>query len=598
MKTVLLLFVLSAGAMSSITLHGQSSQPDAAPVNPDVIPAARALLKEIDSVSGHATLSGQHNFPNTISRYSDRLYDLTGHYPAVFGQDFGFSGGEDKDSTLGRSALVQEVISQYRVGSVIALTWHSVRPTEDEPVTFRESVLSHLTDWEFQQVLTPGTDLYKRWARQVDVIAGYLQELQAAGVPVLFRPYHEMNGNWFWWGGHPGQNGTAALYRQIYDRYVHLHHLNNLIWVWNVNAPSVNAGPVDQYFPGSNYADIVSMDIYGAFEKADYDSMIALAGPGKPIALAEVGAMPSLKILAEQPRWTYMMMWSGMAEDSNTPEQLQSLFHAQNVINRNDPRLPSPLPASSTPEPSDPQATLAAKSLLAGLYPTATRRPNIVEFPLDGSLAGVSADQIRAAVKAGKTPLLCWTPPSPTGAAVTIPLTDFEWSELLKPGTALHDAWLAEVNAVLPLLQQLEKDRIAVLWSSLPEANSQNFWWGARSGPDGSRALIRELSEQLTVRHRLHNLVWIWEPTMNSRAPGSPRPAPLEDFYPGPLGIDALMLDVSGNSPARGFDSRNAMALAGGKPLGLRTLVSLTDPAAGTNFSWTYPASASSIPSD
>jgi mannan endo-1,4-beta-mannosidase len=598
MKTILLLFVLSAGALSSITLHGQSGQPDAAPVNPDAIPAARALLKEIDSVSGHATLSGQHNFPNTVSRYSDRLYELTGHYPAVFGQDFGFSGGEDKDSTLGRSALVQEVIRQYRVGSVIALTWHSVRPTEDEPVTFRESVLGHLTDWEFQQVLTPGTDLYKRWARQVDVIAGYLQELQAAGVPVLFRPYHEMNGNWFWWGGHPGQNGTAALYRQIYDRYVHLHHLNNLIWVWNVNAPSVNAGPVDQYFPGSNYADIVSMDIYGAFEKADYDSMIALAGPGKPIALAEVGAMPSLKILAEQPRWTYMMMWSGMAEDSNTPEQLQSMFHAQNVINRNDPRLPLPLPASSTPEPSDPQATLAAKSLLAGLYPTAARRPNIVEFPLDGSLAGVSADQIRAAVKAGKTPLLRWTPPSPTGAAVTIPLTDFEWSELLKPGTALHDAWFAEVNAVLPLLQQLEKDRIAVLWSSLPEANSQNFWWGARPGPDGSRALIRELSEQLTVRHRLHNLVLIWEPTMNSRAPGSPRPAPLEDFYPGPLGIDVLMLDVSGNSSARGFDSRNAMALAGGKPLGLRTLVSLTGPAAGANFSWTYPAPASSIPSD
>ena len=203
-------------------------------------------------------------------------------------------------------------------GSVIALTWHCVRPTEDEPVTFREGILSHLSDWEFQQVLTPGTDLNKRWARQVDVIAGYLQELQAAGVPVLFRPYHEMNGNWFWWGGRPGPNGTAALYRQIYDRYVHVHHLNNLIWVWNINSPSVNAGPIDQYFPGAAYADIVSMDIYGSFDKAYYDSMIALAGESKPIALAEVGAMPSLKVLSEQPRWAYMMMWSGMAESSNS----------------------------------------------------------------------------------------------------------------------------------------------------------------------------------------------------------------------------------------------------------------------------------------
>jgi len=46
-----------------------------------------------------------------------------------------------------------------------------------------------------------------------------------------------MNGNWFWWGGRPGKDGSAALYRQIYDRFVNVHHLDNLVWVWNVNAP-------------------------------------------------------------------------------------------------------------------------------------------------------------------------------------------------------------------------------------------------------------------------------------------------------------------------------------------------------------------------
>ena len=382
MRNLFLVAALSAAVQSSIGVHAQSRQPDAQPVNPDATPAARALLREIDSVSGRAILSGQHNFPNTVSRYSDRIYELTGHYPAVFGQDFGFSAGEDKDSTLSRSAMIEEVIRQYRAGSVIALTWHCVRPIEDEPVTFREGILSHLSDWEFQQVLTPGTDLNQRWSRQVDVIAGYLQELQAAGVPVLFRPYHEMNGNWFWWGGRPGPNGTSALYRQIYDRYVHLHHLNNLVWVWNVNSPSVNAGPVDQYFPGAAYADIVSMDIYGSFEKTYYDSMIALAGERKPIALAEVGAMPSLKVLSEQPRWAYMMMWSGMAESSNSPEQLKALFHATNVIDRNDPRLPAPLAAPSSTQLSDPEATQAAKSLHASLSSAKAARTDVVEFAL------------------------------------------------------------------------------------------------------------------------------------------------------------------------------------------------------------------------
>ena len=158
-RIVPLLLLFASGAIA------QTLQPGAAPVNPDATPAARVLLQQIDSVSGHAILSGQHNYPNTVSRYSDRVYELTGRYPAVFGQDFGFSAGEDKDSTLSRSAMIQEVIRQYRSGSIIALTWHSVRPTQDEPVTFHDSVLGHLTDWEFQQVLTPGTDLYNRWAR-------------------------------------------------------------------------------------------------------------------------------------------------------------------------------------------------------------------------------------------------------------------------------------------------------------------------------------------------------------------------------------------------------------------------------------------------
>lgn len=596
MKLFVLLLVFSISVSFPIALTAQSVQPDAPPVNPDATPEARALLHEIDTISGHGTLSGQHNFPNSVSRYSDRVYELTGHYPAVFGQDFGFSGGEDKDSTLGRPSMIAEVIRQYRNGAVIALTWHSVRPTDDEPVTFHDSVQGHLTDWEFQQVLTPGTDLYNRWARQVDVIAGYLQELQAAGVPVLFRPYHEMNGNWFWWGGRPGPKYTAALYRQIYNRYVHVHHLNNLIWVWNINAPSPNAGPIEEYFPGPGYADVLSMDIYGTFKQSYYDSMVTLAGPHKPIALAEVGAMPTLQVLAAQPRWAYFMMWSGMAESANSSLQLQTIFHAPNVINRNDPRLPEPLtPTTTIPPPADHEATPAAQALLTELYTSrpgtsisqsAAKAPAVVEFSLGASSISASIDRISAASKAGEIPLLRWTPASPTGASISSPLTDFEWTELRRPGTALNTAWLNEIDAIIPLLEQLEKQHIAVLWSPLPEANAHTFWWSARPGPDGSQALLRELDERLVTQHRLHNLIWLWEPALASPAPGSPRPASLEDFYPGPLGIDAIMLDAT-DPAARGYGIRSVSALADGKPIGLRTYAPPPDAAIADTFAWT-----------
>ena len=593
-----------------IGLTVQAQQPDAAPVNPNATPAARALLQEIDSVSGKATLTGEHNFPNTVSRYSNRVYELTGRYPAIFGQDFGFSTGEDKDSTLGRPSMIEEVIRQYRAGSVIALCWHAVRPTEDEPVTFHDSVQGKLTDWEFQQVLTPGTELHARWERQVDRIAGYLRELQDAGVPVLFRPYHEMNGNWFWWGGRPGPDGTAALYRMIFDRYVHVHHLNNLVWVWNVNAPSVNAGPVDQYWPGPGYADVVAMDIYGAFEQSDYDSMLALAGDHKPVALAEVGTMPTLEVLASQPRWAYMMMWSGSAEGANSPAQLQAIFHAPNLVDRNDPRLPLPLPAPVGPlAPQDLTATSSTRAMLAKFSVAAAatdamqspaagqsqQSPKIIEIGIETPSARDVSEQVHSATEAGQLPLLRWTPPSPTGKD-GVPLDEFEWSELRRQGTSLNLQWQGEIEECALLLERLQQEGAPVLFSAIPEPNSEARWWGARPGPEGSQALLRDIHQSFATHH-LHNIVWIWEPMMG--APGhapAGHGAPLEDFYPGPLSADLILLDQPNPGKDQGWGVRMVRQLSGPKPLGIRT--SSTDRTATERFDFVVSPAATMAADD
>jgi hypothetical protein len=262
-------------------------------------------------------------------------------------------------------------------------------------------------------------------------------------------------------------------------------------------------------------------------------------------------------------------------------------------VNRGDPRLPGPLLSAFTPQPSDPEATPAAKGLLVKLSSAKSNGAEIAEFTVDGSSSTIIAEKIRAAVKAGRLPILRWTPPSPTGEGMTAPLTDFEWSEILKPGTALHERWLAEIDAVVPLLRRLEEEHIAVAWSPLPAANAPNSWWGARPGPEGSRALIRELADRLTAQHGLHHLVWMWEPTIVAPPVGSPRRVPLEDFYPGPLGIDAIMLDEDGDVAAHSFAARNVEALAGVKPVGIRSSVPLADTALPASFSWGYtPAPA------
>ena len=316
------LFVL----FTSLFINSQAIDP----VTPNASAEAKALLNYFQSLSGKYTLSGQHNFPAAGERNTLFAADYIGKTPAVWSQDFGFAAEGDKDSYLSRPAIIQEAIRQHKKGAIIAFCWHAVPPTAEEPVTFQPlpgkdpasplaSVQGRLSDKQFHDILTPGTELYKQWVKQVDVIASYLKQLQDAKVPVLWRPYHEMNGDWFWWGGrYEGKYTTAALYRQIFNRLVKVHKLNNLVWVWSVDRTGNKPERAfTNYYPGNQYLDILAIDIYGNdFDKIYYDGLLALS-QGKPVTLGEVGTPPSPVILEQQPNWVYWIVWSGMTRGTS-----------------------------------------------------------------------------------------------------------------------------------------------------------------------------------------------------------------------------------------------------------------------------------------
>ncbi len=298
------------------------------PVNPNATPEAKALLAYLYSINGKYILSGQHGGG---TRFLDSVKAITGKHPALWGSDFIWSG-----PTGGGQRVVDQAISNYKKGYVIALMWHQGRPMDKPPYGFKQSVQAKMTDEEWQQLITPNTELNKKWIAQVDTIASYLKQLQDAHVPVLWRPYHEMNGVWFWWGNRPGKNGIQKLWKMMYDRFVNYHHLNNLLWVWGANGPrdipEDEAYAYKGFYPGAKYVDVLGADIYHSdYEQKDYNDLLKVAN-GKIIALTEVGELPKPEILKAQPMWAWFMVWTNFLWTGNDRRAVNAIYSRPETI--------------------------------------------------------------------------------------------------------------------------------------------------------------------------------------------------------------------------------------------------------------------------
>lgn len=146
-----------------------------------------------------------------------------------------------------------------------------------------------------------------------------------------------MNESWNWWGNRPGANGGAKIFQQMRD-YFDAQGLDNLIWVWNVQDNP--AGGWSSYYPGAQYADVVSLDVWykGYPSSADYQQIQSIAG-AKPIAIAETGKVPTAAVLTSQTRWAYFMVWSEQLRGNNTNAEIQATYHHPRVLNQGEVTL-------------------------------------------------------------------------------------------------------------------------------------------------------------------------------------------------------------------------------------------------------------------
>ncbi len=224
----------------------------AAPADPQLNAKGRAILayyQQLQSRPELKLISGQFlNFgPGSSLHAAERIFATTGQWPAMIAADY----TDFKTNWLDTATPNKIMIDYWRTGGLVSMGVHLNCPARAEGGGQRDKGI------KIADVLAPGTPMHEHWLRQLDTLAAGLQELQAAGVVVLWRPMHEMNGGWFWWGAQEPKD-FVVVWRQMFDYFTQSKGLHNLIWVYSPNHMDNAAN----FYPGDAYADLVGIDAY------------------------------------------------------------------------------------------------------------------------------------------------------------------------------------------------------------------------------------------------------------------------------------------------------------------------------------------------
>lgn len=345
----------------------------------------KALMKYLKSVYGNHILSGQQeiygggmNGDGNMEKEFDWLLENTGKLPAIRGFDMmnynPLYGWEDGTT----ERLIDWVTKK---GGIATVCWHI-----NVPIDFKNYTLGDEVDWkdctyknyqssngtfDTSKAVVEGTKEYEYFMAAVDDLAEQLLLCQEAGVPIIFRPLHEAQGNegnygdgtaWFWWGDR-GAEVYKELWKLLYTTLTEKYELHNLIWEFN----SYNYANSPTWYPGDDYVDIVAYDKYNVENNRDdglssgpnvsaisriFNYLYNLVDGGKMLAISECDTVPTVEnMTVEDAGWLYFCPWYGdylMSERYQDPETLSEIYNSDYCITLDE--LPENLYSNSSVE--------------------------------------------------------------------------------------------------------------------------------------------------------------------------------------------------------------------------------------------------------
>jgi len=275
---------------------------------------AKALYRYLLDMHGKKMLAGQMVLFGQVGEL-DYIHATTGKLPAIRGMDFIDSSRNENE--------VKFAEEWWKKGGIPTIMWHWGAPGMGNGYVNSKKTI------DIDKCFEKGTPEYKAFWKELDEKAGLLEKLQRAHVPVLWRPFHEMNGNWFWWSK-GGPEKFKRLWTTMYDYYVHKKKINNLIWVLGYTNH-----PDSAWYPGRAYVDIAGADdySYGGTHAQMYKNVKAIVGSAMPIPFHECPVPPDpAQSFAEGAYWSWFMVWHSSFLKKIDPKYLKYVYNSDLVI--------------------------------------------------------------------------------------------------------------------------------------------------------------------------------------------------------------------------------------------------------------------------
>lgn len=296
--------------------------------NPNASQSAIKLYNYMkDEVYHNKILSGQQEstwMDNNNEQFEfEYIFNTTGKYPAMRGLDY---MGNDFEGVNRRAE------DWHNRGGIVLICWHTGL---DFNSSYDQSLADEVADWD--KLFTEGTDEYNALIAGMDKGAQALKELCDKDIPVIWKPFHEFDGGWFWWGKGGAEN-FKKLWKLMYDRYTNHWELNNLIWLLPYSG---NLNEIESWYPGDEYVDFVGPDTYGSdtTKPEFYQAFFKMVGDRKPIPLHENGRIPLPQDLREgKVDWLWFMTWhtdhiaTEEGQKKNPPDRLKDIYNDEYVI--------------------------------------------------------------------------------------------------------------------------------------------------------------------------------------------------------------------------------------------------------------------------